>query len=86
MQSTVQSVLNMKELRSKCSKGLEVPCQNTFKDKPAFIKRLIKVLVDLTQEIQFLEFIGGSNFPQAFPNYLICMRFIRINTVTDNQG
>jgi len=26
-------------------KGLEDPCQNTFKDKPAFIKRLIKVLV-----------------------------------------
>jgi len=26
-------------------KGLESPCQNTFKDKPAFIKRLIKVLV-----------------------------------------
>jgi len=23
---------------------LEVPCQNAFKDKPAFIKRLIKVL------------------------------------------
>jgi len=27
MQSTVQSVLNMKELRSKRSTGLEVPCQ-----------------------------------------------------------
>jgi len=27
------------------SKGLEIPCQNTFKDKPAFIKRLVKVLV-----------------------------------------
>jgi len=27
------------------SKGLEIPCQNTFKDRPAFIKRLIKVLV-----------------------------------------
>ena len=24
---------------------LEVPCQNTFKPKPAVIKRLIKVLV-----------------------------------------
>jgi len=45
MQSTVQSVLNMKELRSTCNKGLEVPCQNTFKDKPAFIEMLIKVLV-----------------------------------------
>jgi len=45
MQSTVQNVLNMKELRSTGSKRLEVPCQNTFKDKPAFIKRLIKVLV-----------------------------------------
>jgi len=39
MQSTVQSVLNMKELRSTHSKF------NTFKEKPAFIKRLIKVLV-----------------------------------------
>ena len=44
MQSTVQSVLNMKELRSAHSKGLEVLCQNTFKYKPAFIKRLIKML------------------------------------------
>ena len=23
------------------------------------------------QEIQFLEFMGASNLPQAFPNYLI---------------
>jgi len=30
MQNTVQSVLNMKELRSTRSKGLEVPCQNTL--------------------------------------------------------
>jgi len=45
MQSTVQNVLNMKELRSTGRKHLKVPCQNTFKDKPAFIKRLIKVLV-----------------------------------------
>ena len=33
---------------STLSKGLEIPCQNTFKDKPAFIKhvkRLVKVLV-----------------------------------------
>jgi len=45
MQSTIQSVLNMKELRSARSKGLEVPCHNTFKDKLAFIQRLIKVLV-----------------------------------------
>ena len=81
---------------------VEIPCQNTFKDKPAFIKRLIKVLVgrnlfsvhsssckqlthlkattcdlrfhlwiyynawsNLTQEIQFLEFMGGSNLPLA---------------------
>ena len=36
---------------------------------------------NLTQEIQFLEFIGGSNIPQAFPNYLICLHFIRISTV-----
>ena len=38
-------VLNMKELRSTCSNGLEVPYQHAFKDKPAFNKRLIKVLV-----------------------------------------
>jgi len=45
MQSTVQSVWNMKELRSTGRKGLKVSCQNTFKDKPAFIKTLIRVLV-----------------------------------------
>ena len=38
---TVQSL----EHESSRSKGLEIPCQNTFKDKPAFINRLIKVLV-----------------------------------------
>ena len=38
----------------------------------------------LTQEIQFLEFMGGSNLPQAFPNYLICLRFIRISTVAQS--
>jgi len=27
------------------------------------------------------EFMGGSNLPQAFPNYLICLRFITISTV-----
>jgi len=37
MQSKIQ-----KEVTT-CGKGLEVPCQNTF--KPAFIKRLIKVFV-----------------------------------------
>ena len=31
------------------------------------------------QEIQFLEFMGGSNIPQALPNYLICLCFIRIS-------
>ena len=47
MQSTVPSVLNMIARSTTRGKGLEleVPCQNTFKDKPAFIKRLIKVLV-----------------------------------------
>jgi len=25
--------------------------------------------------------MGGSNVPQAFPNYLICLHFIRISTV-----
>ena len=30
---------------------------------------------DLTQEIQFLEFIGGSNPTHAHSNYLICMCF-----------
>ena len=38
------------------------------------------------QEIQFLEFMGGSNVLKAFPNYLICLRFIRINTVCKNLG
>jgi len=33
------------------------------------------------QEIQFLEFMGGCNLPQASPNCLICMCFIRISTV-----
>ena len=32
-------------------------------------------------EIQFLEFMGGSNSTHAHSNYLICMRFIRISTV-----
>ena len=34
---------------------------------------------NLTQEIQFLEFTGGSNSTHAHSNYLICMHFI-INT------
>ena len=34
------------------------------------------------QEIQFLEFMGGSNLMHAHSNYLICMRFIRINAVS----
>jgi len=29
-----------------------------------------------------MEFMGGSNVAQAFPNYLICFRFIRISTVS----
>jgi len=33
---------------------------------------------------QFMEFMGGSNLPQAFPNYLIALHFIRINTVCMN--
>ena len=36
---------------------------------------------NLTQEIQFLEFTGGSNLTHAHSNYLICMRFIRMITV-----
>jgi len=36
------------------------------------------------QAIQFLEFMGGSNLIQAFPNYLIVLRFIRINAVCMN--
>jgi len=39
MQSTVQSVL---EQSTTHGKGLEVPCQNAFKDKPAFNKRLLR--------------------------------------------
>jgi len=38
------SLLNVRA-ESTGGKGLEIPCQNTFKDKPAFIKRLIMVLV-----------------------------------------
>ena len=38
------SILNVRA-ESTGGKGLKIPCQNTFKDKPAFIKRLIKVLV-----------------------------------------
>jgi len=34
------NVLKMKEPRSTCSKGLEVPCQNTFKDKPLLFLNL----------------------------------------------
>ena len=30
--------------------------------------------------------MGGSNVPQAFPNYLICLRFIRISTVTRRKS
>ena len=33
------------------------------------------------QEIQFLQFTGGSNLMHAHSNYLICMCFIRVNTV-----
>ena len=32
--------------------------------------------VGLTQEIRFLEFMGGSNLMQAHLNYLICMHYI----------
>ena len=39
----------------------------------------------LMQEIQFLEFMGGSYVPQAFPNYLICLCFIGISTVVYTQ-
>jgi len=39
------NLLNMRAEWSTGSKGLEIPYQNTFKDKVAFIKRLIKVLV-----------------------------------------
>jgi len=38
------------------------------------------------QEIQFLEFMGGSNLRQAFPTYLICLRFIRISTALISPG
>ena len=33
---------------------------------------------NLTQEIQFLEFIGGSNSTHAHLNYLICMCFTTV--------
>ena len=38
------------------------------------------------QEIQFLEFMGGSNSTHAYSNYLICMRFIQISTVASCYG
>jgi len=38
------------------------------------------------QEIQLLEFMGGSNVLQAFPNYLICLRFIRNKYSSDQVG
>ena len=41
---------------------------------------------NLTQEIQFLEFMGGSNLTYAHSNYLICMHFIQINTVSSNNS
>jgi len=37
MQNTVQSVLEH-ERSTTGGKALEVPCQNTFKDKPAFME------------------------------------------------
>ena len=40
---TVQSLERESWVYATRSKGLEIPCQNTFKDKPAFINRLIKV-------------------------------------------
>jgi len=38
------------------------------------------------QEIQFLEFMGGLNLPQASPHYLICMCFIRISMAGHAQS
>ena len=38
----------------------------------------IAVWSNLTQEIQFLEFIGGSNSTHAHLNYLICMCFTTV--------
>jgi len=35
MQSTVQSILNMKELKSTGSQGLVIPSQNTFTNLPS---------------------------------------------------
>ena len=34
------------------------------------------------EEIQFIEFMGGYIVPQAFQNYFMCWRFIRISTIT----
>ena len=39
---------------------------------------------NLTEEIQFLEFMGRSNLTYAHSNYLLCMHFIRKNTVQTN--
>ena len=43
---------------------------------------------NLTQEIQFLEFLGWSNSTHSHSHYLICMHFIGISTVppkTDSE-
>ena len=37
------------------------------------------------REIQFLEFMGGYNVPQAFSNHLIFLCFIRISMVALDQ-
>ena len=39
---------------------------------------------NLTHIIQFLEFMGGSNSTHAHSNYVICMRIIRRNIVSEN--
>jgi len=44
-QTNAQYSLLIMRVESIGSKVLEIPCQSTFKDKLAFIKRLIKVLV-----------------------------------------
>ena len=72
-------------LSTKTFTSREVKARNSFHF--CLSKKKIRVLShcstwsNLTQEIQFLEFVGGSNSTHSYSNYSICMCFIRISTV-----
>ena len=52
--------------------------KSTYSSESHYVRTKVSP-VYLLQEIQYLEFMGGSNLQQVF-HYLICMCFIRINT------